>query len=264
MLIIAERINATRSRIARALRQRDAAVIAREARVQTEAGASYIDVNAGAVPAREIEDLEWAVGIVRQSTDLPLCIDSPNPAVLRRGLELLKGGPAMINSVTGEAAKMKAVLPLAAEFGCLLVALAMDDRGLPETAQKRVEIASKIVKAAEAHGVERARIYLDPCIQPLSTSPAQAEAVRAAVGEIMRALPGVHTTCGLSNISFGLPDRALLNRTYLACLIAAGLDSAIVDPTAEGIMDTVRAAEALAGRDEYCIEYIRALRSRPT
>ena len=262
MLIIAERINASRSRIAHALEGRDADLLAREARAQTEAGAHFIDINAGSDPAREIENLKWAVEVVRRNTDLPLCLDSPNAEVLRQGAELLKGGVFMINSVTGEEEKMAQVLPIAAESGALLVALAMDDRGLPDTAQRRVEIATSIVEAAEARGIERARIYLDPCIQPISTSPEQAEAVRLAVGEIMSALPGVHTTCGLSNISFGLPNRGLINRTYLACLIAAGLDSAIIDPTAAGMMDTIRAAEALAGRDEFCMDYIRAMRQR--
>jgi 5-methyltetrahydrofolate--homocysteine methyltransferase len=263
MLIIGERINATRSRIAHALRERDAALIAREARIQAEAGASFIDINAGSDPAREVENLEWALEVVQRSTDLPVCLDSPNSEVLRRGLKLVKRSPVMLNSVTGEEAKMKALLPLAAESGALLVALAMDDRGLPETADRRVEIATKIVETAERLGVNRCRIYVDPCVQPLSTSPGQAEAVRAAVGRIMQSLPGVHTTCGLSNISFGLPNRGLLNRVYIAWLIAAGLDSAIIDPTAEGIMDTVRAAEALAGRDEFCMSYIRAMRAQP-
>jgi cobalamin-dependent methionine synthase I len=157
---------------------------------------------------------------------------------------------------------MKAILPLAAESGALLLALAMDDRGLPETAERRVEVATAIVAVAEKLGIDRGRVYVDPCIQPLSTNPAQAEAVRTAIGRIMQSLPGVHTTCGLSNISFGLPGRGLLNCTYLAGLIAAGLDSAILDPTAEGIMDTVRAAEALAGRDEFCMNYIRSMRTQ--
>jgi len=262
MLIIAERINATRSRIAHALRWRDAGLIAREARAQAETGASFIDINAGSDPAREAEDLEWAVSVVQQATDLPICLDSSNPEVLRRGLELLSGKAVMLNSVTGEKAKLSAVLPLASESGALLVALAMDDRGLPDTAERRVEITGAIVRAAEAAGIGRDRLYVDPCIQPLSTSPDQARAVLAAILRIMAAFPGIHMTCGLSNISFGLPNRALLNRTYLACLILAGLDSAIVDPTSDGLMDAVRAAQALAGRDEYCMNYIRAMRPR--
>jgi len=262
MLIIAERINATRRRIARAIQERDAELIAREARRQAEAGADFVDLNAGADPAREADDLAWALQVVLDNTDLPICLDSPNAEVLERGLQMLKRRPVMLNSTTGEKEKLRQVLPLAASSGALLVALAMDERGLPETTDRRVEIAARIVEAGGGAGIPPERIYFDPCIQPISTSPGQAAAVLEAIRRVRDAFPGLHTTCGLSNISFGLPARGLINRTYLACLIAAGLDSAILDPTAEGIMDTVRAAEALAGRDEFCMNYIQAMRQR--
>jgi len=262
MLVIAERINATRSRIGKAIADRNARVLAREARRQTEAGASYIDVNAGSDPARELANFEWAVGIVMDNTDLPISLDSPNPDVLRVGLGLVGERPVILNSVTGEQQKMEQVLPLAAESGASLVALTMDDRGLPETVERRVEVAQIIAEAAGKSGIGLDRLYFDPCIQPLSTSPDQARAALRAVREIMSSLPGAHTTCGLSNISFGLPNRGLINRTYLACLIMAGLDSAIIDPTAEGMMDAVRAADALAGRDEWCMQYIQAMRQQ--
>jgi len=260
MLVIGERINATRSRIAHAVRARDATVLAREAHVQTEAGADFIDVNVGCDPAREGEHLEWALPIVLENTHLPLCLDSPNPEVLQRGLRLVERRPVMINSVTAEPAKLEAVLPLAARSGALLVALTMDERGLPETADRRVEIAAHIIGAAREAGIGAERVYVDPCVQPVGTSAGQGMEVISAVFRIMQAFPGVHTTCGLSNVSFGLPNRALLNRVFLGCLIVAGLDSVIVDPTAEGIMETIRAAEALAGRDEFCMRYIRAMR----
>jgi 5-methyltetrahydrofolate--homocysteine methyltransferase len=260
MIVIAERINATRSRIARAMEERDAKHIARETRRQAEAGATYIDVNAGSSPARELESLKWAVDIVQKNTDLPLCIDSPNPDVLRAGLELIEGDRVMLNSVTAEAEKMEQVFPIAAEAGAMLVALAMDDSGLPQTADQRVDIAGKLVETAASHGITADRLLVDPCIQPLSTSPDQAMEALSAVFRIMQWFEGIHTTCGLSNISFGLPRRALVNSTYMACLIMAGLDSAIIDPLAPGMMDAVRAGEALAGRDEYCMAYIQAMR----
>ncbi len=260
MIVIAERINATRKRIARALDERDADRIAREARVQAEAGADFIDVNAASNPSQELDNLLWAVGVVQQATDKPICLDSASPDALRAALEVVGGGTVMLNSVTAEKAKMETVLPLAAEFGTGLVALTMDDAGLPSTADQRVDIAGRLVEAAKAAGVGPEQLYIDPCIQPLSTSPEQAPACLEAVSRIMAAFPGVHTTCGLSNISFGLPQRGLVNRTYLACLIMAGLDSAIIDPTAEGMMDAATAADALAGRDEFCMNYIRRMR----
>ncbi len=260
MLVIAERINATRSSIARAMEERDAEFIAREARRQAEAGADFIDVNAGATPGSELESLKWAVGVVRQATDLPICLDSPGPEVLGAGLELIEGDPVMLNSATAEDGKMLPVMELAAEADALLVALAMDDAGLPGTAERRVEIAGRLVEAAESVGLPRDRLYIDPCIQPISTSADQAVACMDAVRRIMAEFEGVHTTCGLSNISFGLPNRKLLNRIYLACLMAHGLDGAILDPTEEGIMDVVVAGEALMGRDEFCMNYLQAMR----
>jgi 5-methyltetrahydrofolate--homocysteine methyltransferase len=142
----------------------------------------------------------------------------------------------------------------------MLVALAMDDSGLPQTADQRMDIAGKLVETAGSHGITADRLLVDPCIQPLSTSPDQAMQALSAVFRIMQHFEGIHTTCGLSNISFGLPRRALINSTYVACLIMAGLDSAIIDPLAPGMMDAVRAAEALAGRDDYCMNYIQAMR----
>jgi 5-methyltetrahydrofolate--homocysteine methyltransferase len=260
VLIIAERINATRTGIAQALQRRDAELIAREARRQAEAGAHFIDVNAASDPERELEDLEWALGIVQAETELPVCLDSANPEALQRGLERVQGDAVMLNSVTAEQEKLEAVLPLAAESGALLVALAMDEGGVPKTADERVSIAARLIEAAESAGVPRQRVYVDPCVQPISTDIGQGLEVISAVWRIMEAFEGVHTTCGLSNVSFGLPRRGLLNRTFLACLIAAGLDAAICDPTEPGLIEAVRAAEALVGRDDYCIDYIRTMR----
>ncbi len=260
MLVIAERINATRSAIARALEERDADLLAQEAQTQADAGADFIDVNAGKDPAKEPENLAWAVRVVQEATDLPLCVDSSNPEALEVALDLVERRPVMLNSVTAEPQRMQQVLPLAADSGARLVALTMDEGGLPKTAEERVDIADRLVEAATEAGVEVGRLYVDPCIQPVSTNPEQGMEVIGAVFRVMEAFPGIHTTGGLSNVSFGLPRRNVVNRTFLAQLIAAGLDSAIMDPTAEGMMETVLAGEALAGRDDFCMNYVRAMR----
>jgi len=257
MIIIAERINATRRRVAKALEQRDADYIARQVRIQAEAGADFIDVNAASDPHSEVENLKWAVTLVQQTTDLPLCIDSSSPEGFRAALPLVDRRPVIINSVNGEKEKMEAILPLVAEYDTSVVALTMDESGLPTTTEQRLEIAESIINAAEAAGIQADRIYVDPCVQPLSTSPDQVTAVVEAVAEIMQRFPGVHTTCGLSNVSFGLPYRSILNRVFLAYLIRAGLDSAIIDPTERDMVATILAAEALVGRDEFCMNYIR-------
>jgi len=260
MIVIAERLNATRKRVARALEEKDAALIARETRKQTEAGASFIDVNAGSRPDREVEDLKWMVEIVQDSTDLPLCLDSANPEALRQAVQLIKGETVMLNSVNGEPERIPQVMPIAAESGALLVALAMDERGLPDTVQRRLEVTEKLVKAAAEYGIDHTRLFVDPCIQPLSTSAAQATACIEAVRGIMTAWEGIHTTGGLSNVSFGLPDRHLVNSIYVACMIQAGYDSAIIDPTAPGMMPAILAAEAIAGKDDYCMNYVMAMK----
>ena len=155
---------------------------------------------------------------------------------------------------------MAAILPLVAQYNTSVVALAMDEKGLPTTAEQRLDITGRIVEAAEAAGIHADRIYVDPCVQPLSTSPDQAGAVVEAVAGIMQRFRGIHTTCGLSNISFGLPYRSILNRVFVAYLVRAGLDSAIVDPTERDMMATILAAEALVGKDEFCMNYIMAER----
>jgi len=261
MLIIAERINATRKRIARAIAERDDAYLAREARRQAEAGADFIDVNAGSDPAKEAENLKWAVGVVQQSVDVPVCIDSASAEGFLAALEIVNRDNIMLNSVNGEERRMKEILPIAACCGARLVGLVMDERGLPAGLDDRLEIAGKMVKAAEQAGIAADKLYLDPCVQPLSTNPEQTEAVVESVRRIMAEFPGVHTTCGASNISFGLPYRSVLNRAYLAFLIRAGLDSVILDPTERDVMATVYAAEALCGKDEYCMNYISAERA---
>ncbi len=260
MIIIAERINATRKRIGRAVADRDGGFIAGEARSQAQAGATYIDCNAGRKPEREIEDLKWMIEVVQGAVDLPIAIDSANPKAIEEALKLVKKTP-IINSVSAEKDKIAAVMPLIAAHETQAVALCMGDRGMPSDKEERIAAAEEVRCAAEAHGVPLSRLYFDPIIVPVSTSPAEAQAAIETVRHIMSRFPGAHTTCGLSNISFGLPNRNVLNRTYMAMLMAAGLDGAIMDPTEPHMMSTVLAAEALMGRDEYCMNYIQAGRT---
>lgn len=260
MLIIAERINATRSAIAEAMKERDGDHIADETRKQTEAGADWIDVNAGSDPEKELENLQWAVDVVQQNTDLPLCIDSATAEVFRTVLPRIENDDVMINSVNGEDEKIESILPIAAEFGTRLVALTMGSGGLPKSIDERLSLAEKILGAAGEAGVPAEHVYFDPCVQPLSTSQDQAMDVAQSIRALKEKFPGACTTCGLSNVSFGLPYRGVLNRTFLALLIEAGLDSAIVDPTEPDMVPTILAAEALTGRDQMCMNYITAHR----
>jgi cobalamin-dependent methionine synthase I len=259
LIIIGERINATRKRIGKAVAERDEAFIAGEARAQAAAGATHIDCNAGRKPEREVEDLKWMIGVVQESVDLPLCIDSANAAAIAAGLKLVKR-PPVINSVTAEKEKIASVMPLARDNESLLVALCMGDGGMPAGREDRLAAMQKILEAAAEHGVAEERLYFDPLIVPVSTNASEAMAAIETVRH-MATQTKAHTTCGLSNISFGLPDRNVLNRTYLAMLMEAGLDGVIMDPTEPHMMATVLAARALLGRDEWCMEYIQAGRA---
>ena len=260
MLIIGERINGTRKKIGAAIAARDADHIKNEAKRQMDAGAAWLDVNAGTVGRKEVDDMRWLVETVRSVVDAPLCIDSPNPEALRAGLE--SAGPnAMVNSITGEQKRLDEIVPLVKEFNTQVICLLMDDSGLIDGVEERVKLAGDIVRRLEADGVGPDRIYFDPTVKPVSTEPDQGVSGLRVIAEISSQLPKAHTTCGLSNISFGLPNRYTLNATYLAQMMAAGLDSAIIDPLNKTVMTALRAAHALLGKDEMCIEYIQAARA---
>ncbi|MCX5682542.1 MAG: dihydropteroate synthase [Planctomycetota bacterium] len=207
MLIIAERINATRKRIGAAFAARDAALIQNEALRQAEAGADYIDINAALSPNAERDCMIWAVEAVRAATDKPLAIDSANPAVVRAGLALVPKGTAILNSVSGEQARLDAMLPLAVEFETKLVAMAMDDLGMPTSTDDRWRALAKIFAATDKAGIARDRILVDPLLRPVSTNPEQMPQVLQMIREIREKGGGAGTVVGLSNVSFGLPAR---------------------------------------------------------
>lgn len=260
-IIIAERINASRSRIAAALERRDARWIHREAGRQAAAGATHIDINAGSSPRRELDDMRWLAEVVQSATALPLSVDTADPQVAAAALALAKQ-PPVINSISGEKTRLEGMVPLLAASSASTVALCMDDSGLPEDAEGRVRVARAIFERLAAAGIAPERIYFDPLVRPLATNPEQVPHFLEAVRRIHSELPDVHTICGLSNISFGLPARRNLNRAFMALAIAAGMDSFILDPTEEGVMAAYHAARALAGCDQFGLEYIRYFRSQ--
>ena len=166
----------------------------------------------------------------------------------------------MINSITLEPGRFETVGPLVADGAADVVSLCLDETGIPRTTEKVVENARRLVAKLEALGVERGSIYLDPIIQPVSTDTDMGAVALSAIEIIMATLPGVHTTCGLSNVSYGLPERFLVNRHFLTCAMAKGLDSAILDPLDRKIMTSIFTAEMVLGKDEYCANYIDAVR----
>lgn len=260
VLIIAERLNATRKPIAAALAARDAGAIREEARRQADAGADYIDVNTALSPREEKDLMVWAVDIVRQATEKPVSVDTADPKTARAGLALLPKGSAFLNSISGERGRLEPMLELVAEFETRVVALAMDDRGMPNSVQDRWRALERIFEATDKRKIPRDRLYVDPLVRPVSTNPEQVPQVLAMIRRVRGEGGGAKTTCGLSNISFGLPRRGHLNRVFLAMAIGAGLESAILDPLAAGMVPTALAAACLAGEDAFCMNYITAQR----
>ncbi len=260
MLIVAERINASRKAIRAALEALDAAAIQQEARAQAAAGAHYIDVNGGTFPGREAELLGWLVDVVQDVTDKPLCLDSADAAALAAALPKVKAPVPMINSINLERERYERVLPLALEHHAKVVALCQGEDRLASTAERKIELASQLVERLARAGIALDDIYVDPLVFPLGTDSQSAQATIEAIGVIMRRFPGVHTICGLTNVSFGMPVRRLINRTFLVGAMGRGLDAAIIDPTDTHLVSAMHAARAVFGRDEYCVELLDAFR----
>jgi 5-methyltetrahydrofolate--homocysteine methyltransferase len=260
MTIVAERINMTRKSIREKVWARDAAFVIEEVRKQEAAGATHIDVNAGADPARELEDMRWLTEIVRDATTLPLSFDTAHAAALEVGLKICNRPGTIINSTTAEEARLAETLPLVTAYNTGIIALTIDDTGMPETLDARMAVIDKICARMTAAGVGLDRVYIDPLVRPVSTNPEQALMTIGGVRYVRTAYPQAHTMVGLSNVSYGLPNRIHVNRAFFALLIEAGLDGAIIDPTTEGLLGVMHAALALTGRDEFCMEYISAAR----
>ena len=256
MLIIGELINCTRKKMGEAAQKRDADFICDLARKQAAAGAHMLDVNGG-LPEQEVELLSWLVDVVQGAVDIPLCLDSADPQALMKALPRCKQRP-MVNSITDEPTRW-AMLPVLKEHRPKVIALCLSEAGMPSGVQDRVATASRLVDRLTTEGFALDDIYVDPCVMPVATSP-QSQDLLAAVSQIRTMYPGVHVSAGVSNISFGLPVRKLVNETYLLLMMAHGLDAAIVDPCDAQLMMNVAAAEALLGRDGHCKSYLRAYR----
>ena len=257
MIIVGEKINSSRKSIAEAVKKQDAAFITAVARNQAEAGAHYIDVNAGTFLDEEVDRLCWLVETVQNEVDLPLCLDSPNPKALSEAMKRHKGEP-MINSISLEKDRFESLLPVITSQPCTVVALCMAQTSMPTTVEERAEVGSELINKLTDKGIPLEKIYVDHLVQPVSVDTNMGMATLGAIHKIMNDFPGVNTICGLSNISFGLPERHLINRSFLALCISYGLSAAILDPTDKQLMATLFTVEMLLGRDEYCGNFIDA------
>ena len=258
--IIGERINPTgRKKLAEELKGGDLSTVELDAHTQVEAGADMLDVNAGIPLVDEAELLATMLQTVQAAVDVPICIDSSVIEALEAGLAVYEG-KALVNSVTGEDDRLEEILPLVARHGAAVIGLANDETGIPETPQQRLEIATKIVSVAGDHGIPPEDVIIDPLAM---TVGADTEAVTTTLATIslIRDKLGVNMCLGASNVSFGLPERFVLNAAFLPMAMAAGLTSAIMS-TAEVCVQSVRAADLLLGHDAWGANWIAAHRAR--
>jgi 5-methyltetrahydrofolate--homocysteine methyltransferase len=259
MLVVGERINSSRKGVEQAIRERNAEFITKEARGQVDAGAHVIDVNTATLMEKEIEALKWAVQLIGDSVDISICIDSPDPVAVTEVLPTCKG-KAMINSITAEEERYAKLIPLIQEHKPNVVGLCMDDRGMPDSAEDRVRIASELIAKLTKDGVPMEDIYIDPVVTPVSTDIRYGMAALDAIEAIMKAFRGVHTICGLSNVSYGLPNRKQVNQMFLVMAMTRGLDAVILDPCDKRIMANLITTVTLLGKDEFCMNYLTAFR----
>ena len=255
-VIIGERINPTgRKALAEQMVAGDFSTVVADTTAQVEAGAQMLDVNAGIPLADEPAILAATVRLVQSLTDVPLSIDSSIVAALEAGLSAYEGKP-LVNSVTGEEERLEQVLPLVARHGAAVVAISNDETGISEDPDERFEVAKRIVERAADHGIARADVVVDPLVMPIGAMATAGRQVFRLVRRLREEL-GVNTTCGASNVSFGLPNRSGLNGAFLTMAIASGMTSAITSPLHEEVRGAVMAADVMMGNDRDCVAWIR-------
>jgi 5-methyltetrahydrofolate--homocysteine methyltransferase len=260
MIIIGEKLNGSIPSMAKAIAEKNEDYIRDLAKKQSEAGAAFLDVCASVPEAGELEVLKWLIGLVQSVTDTPICIDSPSARVCVEAIPFCKK-PGLINSVSGEGDKIERIFPAIAGTQWQCIALLSDDKGIPRTTERRLEVFDFIMKKAEEYRIPPGRLHIDPLIEMLAASDDGITKVTATIKKVKEQYPDIHVTGGASNISFNLPVRKYINRAFIILAMNAGMDSAILDPLNKDMMGLLYAAEALLGLDEYCLEYINAFRS---
>jgi 5-methyltetrahydrofolate--homocysteine methyltransferase len=258
MIIIAEKINGSIPSTSKAIDEKDEEFIRELARKQDEYGATFIDCCASR-NVGELELQEWLIGLIQEETDLPIAIDSPDPQVCIDAMKFCKR-PGLINSVSGEGNKMEIVFPVIADTKWGVVALLSDDNGIPSDVDGRMKVFNDIMAKAKEYNIDPSRIYIDPLVESLGTSPEALETFCETTKLIKEAYPTIHVIGAVSNISFGLPVRKMINIPFMILAMNAGMDGGILDPTSRDLCGMLHATEALFGEDDYCMEYLEAYR----
>lgn len=256
MIIIGEKINSSIPSAKTAIETKDVEAITKLAKAQHDAGAAFIDINAGMFLSKEAEYLSFLAKAVGKNLSLPLSIDTPSVPAARAALEAAGGRGYLINSVTTEKDRLEGMTQLAVEYGCGLVALCSPELGKEDTLDSRLDAAGKLVTYITSKGITADNIYIDPMLKPIGAEETAGLDALDTIRRLRAKYPNCHISCGLSNLSFGLPKRRLLNRAFAVAAITAGLDAAIADPLDRELMGLAAAADVIVGRDEYCMEYI--------
>ncbi len=254
-VIIGERINPTnRKLLAEEMKAGNLERVQQDAMSQVNAGAQILDVNAGVPLADEPKILADSIKLIQSISDVPLCIDSSIVEALKCGLEAYQG-KALLNSVTGEEERLEAVLPLVKQFGCAVIGISNDDSGISEDINVRFEVAKKIVERAMDYGIPKEDVLIDPLVMPIGAINDAGKQVLELIKKLQNELQ-VNTTCGASNLSFGLPNRHGLNTAFIAMAIANGMPCAITNPLEKEIMQSIRGANVVMGHDPECSDWI--------
>lgn len=259
MIIIAEKINGSIPSVAKAIAEKDEAFLRDLAVRQSEAGATFIDVCSSVAPEVEFDTMRWMLDLVQDATDTPISVDSPNAECLVQLLPYVKK-PGLVNSVSGEGNKISTVFPAIANTKWEVMALLSDDKGIPKCAADRLRVFDHIMEEAEKYGIDPSRIHIDPLVEMLCTSEDGIAMVIEVITSIKKRYPTIHISGAVSNISFNLPARKLVNIGFVVLAMNAGMDSAIFDPLDKQLLGVIYATEALLGMDDFCMEYITAYR----
>lgn len=268
MLIIGEQINSSRKVIKEAISKKDAHFLIEQADLQTKAGASFIDVNCAISMEKEEEDLVWLIQTLQDATPVSISIDSPNSSAIDTALKIHRGKP-FINSITAESVKMQSMLDVLKGKDVFIIALTMDDSGIPQGSTERIKIAKQLVNSIKKAGINPDNIFVDPLAKPISSEPDEAKKFLESIKALKQ--DGIKTIGGLSNVSYGLPARRVINAIFLSMAIEAGIDAAIIDPVEELTQKVIKGEtlsgkrfdlgkDALLAKDFYCSNYIKAFR----
>jgi len=260
MIIIGEKINSSLKAVKPLIESNDKFAIQEIAKNQYDMGAEYIDINTSSFQENEALMLEWLVNTIQEVSEVPFSISSLNPSAIERVLKINRNSKPIINSLSDQEESIITLLPIISEYKTRVIALCMDDSGMPETVDERLSIADRLINKLTSKGIKADDIFIDPVVRPVGTNSKYGVIALDAIRSIKKNYPGVHIICDLANISFGIPARKLMNEAFLIAAMTAGMDGVILDPLDSKIMALLYAGDALLGTDDFCMNYMMKFR----